>query len=76
MVCIIDACVSSLLLKRPAVDGKLDIYCCTINLIVIHKACITNLWPRRQTWHCTFALVLLWAHADVAAVDVLIWNKT
>lgn len=27
-------------------DGKLDIYCCTINLIVIHGACVTNLWRR------------------------------
>lgn len=50
--CIIDACVSELQLKSWAVDGKLDIYGCTINLIVIHRACITNLWP----WRAALAL--------------------
>lgn len=57
--CIIDASVSSLQQKRPAVDGKLDIYRCTINLIVILQACITNNGQEKSPVLCVFLFKLL-----------------
>lgn len=51
-LCIMGVSVISRQLKLPAVDGKLDIHHCTINLIVIHPASITANRPWKMCRVC------------------------
>lgn len=57
-------CNRCLCKRSPAVDGKLDIYLCTINLIVIFQACMTTNGMEKSSVLCVFVYALLceWVH--------------